>query len=50
MAMRSPSGTSLVTARREKMTAALMLTLLLGFTVSFWVTTVYTFFWLITHL
>jgi hypothetical protein len=37
-------------ARREKMTAALMLTLLLGFTVSFWTTAVYIFFWLITHL
>jgi hypothetical protein len=37
-------------ARREKMTAALMLTLLLGFTVSFWATAVYIFFWLITHL
>jgi hypothetical protein len=47
-AMRTPSGMSL--ARREKMTAALMLTLLLGFTVSFWATAVYIFFWLITHL
>jgi hypothetical protein len=35
----------LATARREKMTAALTLTLLLGFTVSFWATAVYTFFW-----
>jgi hypothetical protein len=50
MAMRTQSGMSLVAARREKMTGALTLTLLFGFTVSFWATAVYIFFWLMMHL